>query len=477
MKRFAVLLALAALLAGCASIQPGGAELPTLTVMVLGGSSQDALARISDAVSEITREKIGCTIQFEQSGRGEYEAALNEKALGDELPDVFAMPNQETLLQFVRNGKCRNLEAYLRGDSAWETLIDEENWKTAEIDGLRYAIPFNNDRTHCYGFLMRGDICKALGADVQQITDLNALHELLVQVKEAYPQLYPIVPQYNELTMSPAWDDMGDGLGVLVYRDGGVSDAIELSVATPEFYAWCSAMYQWNREGLVMPDASFNTEPRLALFASGQAFGAFCNLTAYSVGDHAFHLGEEIVAVRLSGYRDDCNESRQSFCVSQNSQYPELCMDFLKLLYQDEDVLNLCIYGQEGIDHTMSPEGVIQPAPEGEVAQYTIAGYCWPNRRNAAPMGGAQETGVDANEQELRSPAVGFAFDKTPVQSKMEVCLSIVERYRPGLLAGELSPDETIPIMLAQLKDAGVDDVIREKQRQYDAWRSEQLAE
>ena len=57
MKRFAVLLALAALLAGCARIQPGGAELPTLTVMVLGGSSQDALARISDAVSEITRKK------------------------------------------------------------------------------------------------------------------------------------------------------------------------------------------------------------------------------------------------------------------------------------------------------------------------------------------------------------------------------------------------------------------------------------
>ena len=95
MKRFAVLLALAALLAGCARIQPGGAELPTLTVMVLGGSSQDALARISGAVSEITREKIGCSIQFEQSGRGEYEAALNEKALGDELPDFLDEEDKE----------------------------------------------------------------------------------------------------------------------------------------------------------------------------------------------------------------------------------------------------------------------------------------------------------------------------------------------------------------------------------------------
>lgn len=471
MKKLIAALTAILVLAGCARQQPEQQEdAPTLTIMTLGGFATEPLARISQALSEITLEEIGCRVSLVQSGRNEYGAALAEKALSNELPDIFAMPNQEELLQFVNNGKCLLLEAYLRQDADWDAVIDAQNWKTVVVGEERYAIPFNNDRLHCFGFLMRADICEELGVDVEKVGDLDSLYELLIQVRDQYPDLYPVVPHYEQVGVGAFWDEMGDGLGVLPYRDGKAVDRIELSVATPEFYEWCQTMYRWNQEGLIMPNASFNTESRLALFASGQAFGGFGNISRWTVSDNSFHLEQTLVTVPLSELRDDCNEARQSFCISASSLYPEESLAFLKLLYTDARVLNLCLYGQEGIDYCLSEEGWVQPLEAVGVQQYTIAGYCWPNRQNAAVLYRPSSFPQSVAQATVVSPAVGFAFDSTPVQSKMEVCATIVERYQPGLLAGELDPDETIPLMLQQLQEAGVEDVLQEKQRQYDQW-------
>ena len=43
-------------------------------------------------------------------------------------------------------------------------------------------------------------------------------------------------------------------------------------------------------------------------------------------------------------------------------------------------------------------------------------------------------------------------------------------KYKNALDCGSLNPEEAVPKMMQELKDAGIDTIIAEKQAQLDAW-------
>ena len=74
------------------------------------------------------------------------------------------------------------------------------------------------------------------------------------------------------------------------------------------------------------------------------------------------------------------------------------------------------------------------------------------------------------NESAVTSKAVGFIFDSSPVKSEVAALDSVLAEYRLGLENGELDPEEYLPKFQQALREAGIEKVIAEKQRQLDAW-------
>ena len=52
----------------------------------------------------------------------------------------------------------------------------------------------------------------------------------------------------------------------------------------------------------------------------------------------------------------------------------------------------------------------------------------------------------------------------------MAAVQSVFDQYRLPLENGVIDPDENLPKFIQALKDAGIDTVIAEKQRQLDEW-------
>ncbi len=52
----------------------------------------------------------------------------------------------------------------------------------------------------------------------------------------------------------------------------------------------------------------------------------------------------------------------------------------------------------------------------------------------------------------------------------MTACANVVAQYYMPLMYAESNIDETLPVFQQALKDAGVDTIIAEKQRQLDEW-------
>ena len=65
---------------------------------------------------------------------------------------------------------------------------------------------------------------------------------------------------------------------------------------------------------------------------------------------------------------------------------------------------------------------------------------------------------------------MGFVFNTSPIQTEVDQCQSVVDKYNNVLLCGFLDPDETIPKFSQELKDAGLDKVITYKQYQLNVW-------
>ena len=61
-------------------------------------------------------------------------------------------------------------------------------------------------------------------------------------------------------------------------------------------------------------------------------------------------------------------------------------------------------------------------------------------------------------------------FDTTPVKAEAAAVQAVMDEYRLPLENGVIDPDENLPKFRQALKDAGIDTVIAEKQRQLDEW-------
>jgi putative aldouronate transport system substrate-binding protein len=78
------------------------------------------------------------------------------------------------------------------------------------------------------------------------------------------------------------------------------------------------------------------------------------------------------------------------------------------------------------------------------------------------------------NEGATLSPGLGFVFDSTPVKSEVAAVVNIDRQYISALDTGSVDIDRVLPDYIQKLKTAGIEVIIKEKQRQFDQFIREQ---
>ena len=80
---------------------------------------------------------------------------------------------------------------------------------------------------------------------------------------------------------------------------------------------------------------------------------------------------------------------------------------------------------------------------------------------------------IQSNEESLSSPALGFVFDPTNVSDQVAAVNNVMSKYYNPLMLHQGDTDELLSNMLKELEQAGVNDIIAEKQKQLDEWLAE----
>ena len=157
----------AALLAGCGERAESAAESgtePMVTVLMPGQSDETACVRISAALSEVTKQKLGFSVSIEQVAPTNYSAELWKRMVCQTMPDLFFLTEDQPLDVYLNQNCILPLSALLEEYPGLKALFSEQQWASRTYYRRIYAVPARAVSMYQIGFLARADWMRELGA-------------------------------------------------------------------------------------------------------------------------------------------------------------------------------------------------------------------------------------------------------------------------------------------------------------------------
>lgn len=170
-----------------------------VTVLMPGQSDETACVRISAALSEVTKQKLGFGVSIEQVAPTNYSAELWKRMVCQTMPDLFFLTENQPLDVYLNQNCILPLSALLEEHPGLKALFSEQQWASRTYYRRIYAIPARAVSTYQVGFLARADWMRELDARPEEITNLDALHDLLMQVRQRRPNAEGVLPDNGQV--------------------------------------------------------------------------------------------------------------------------------------------------------------------------------------------------------------------------------------------------------------------------------------
>lgn len=454
-------------------------EAYTVKMIVAGNATSEICKEVSEAASKITQEKYNTTIELTRPSYGSFEQELTLALSSDEKLDLI--PNFAfDVITGANNGQIIDLDGLLAeyGKDILST-VSEEDFRCTTINGKIFAVPNSKETAMGHGFAMRKDMLEAVNYDISTIKSEADLGPLFEAIKEAYPQTYPFVSDNGNMgEIMVEYDALGDNLGVLINCADENNTTVVNKYETQEFIDSVNLRYKWANEGLILPDASTGTEDAFSIIAAGKGFGYYANIKPGIEGEWTRKVGQDMTVVQISKAYSTTSGVANSWCIPYTSEKPERAMQVLNEIYSNPELANILIYGIEGKTFELIDEenGVIG-YPEGVDASntaYSSDPWQWPNELISYTW---EIDGKDIwkatlafNQEAVQSVAKGFTWDNTNVINEVTSSQNVCDKYVKALMAGSIEPENGIAQLNQELKAAGIDKIIAEKQEQLNKW-------
>ncbi|MCQ4840659.1 ABC transporter substrate-binding protein [Neglectibacter timonensis] len=453
-------------------------------LLVSDGNSKDKEQQVEDAINAILEPALNTTVKFMMVSYADHTEKINlVLASGDKL-DLYE-PFQ-SYDNFYANGYMMDISGYGEYYKDIAELLGEGYMECAQIDGVQYGLPSLKDLAQDTCVIFRTDALEAVNADVNDIKNFDDLHDVLVKLKEAYPDITPLMGGSQgsalgnlrgDFDNNQMADILGNGLGVLM--DPVNSTEVTDYYQSKSYEQLCNYMYAWKQEGLLDRDSLTSG---LDLMRAGKSLCSGYALSPKATAEAGTSAGSDVTAWKV--YVDAnplaMTSNAWTWCVNSNCETPERALEMLNFMYTNKEIQNLLAWGIEGEDYqVISDEGVgvidyMEGQDSGTVNYYQWTKYSFPNNFLQYVMKGTNphqwEEMDEWNKSADISLAMGFNFDATNVTTQIAACTNVVNEYNNALTGGELDPAVALPEFIQKLKSAGIDEIVKEKQTQLDQW-------
>lgn len=447
-------------------------------IVCVGDATTEACEAVAEAASEITMEKFGTRIELVRFGYGTFVEEVNLMLSSGEKLDLYPSFGYNTMTA-ANTGQILDLtdllEEYGQGI---RSQVTEGEWSCVTFDGKIYSVPNNKEKAQGFGIAMRTDMLEAVDYDLDTIKKEEDLEGLFAAVKEAYPETYPLVSDNGQMGYHMIErDELGGDYGFLLNSTEVDRAEVVNYFETQEYADMVQRHYDWSKKGYILPDAANSTENSYDLIAAGKGFSYFTNTKPGIEAEWSRKVGKDMTVLELVPPFKSTSGVANQWYIAHQSERPEKAMQVLNEIYTNPELSNLLINGIEGEHYVKDEAAGVLVYPDGVDAAnttYSSVAWVWPNELNTIPW---EADGADIweqtdafNKSAKESYCMGFVWNNSNVLNEITACNNVKAKYENALNTGSLDPEVALPKMIQELKDAGVDAVVAEKQAQVDEW-------
>lgn len=439
--------------------------------LTASGATSD-LPLIEEKLNEYIEPIIGATVDMTLINVGSYADQVGLMVrTGEPVDLVFGF--QAEMLSYVSQGAVMPLDdllaEYGQGiiDAVGQDVLD-----SCKQQGVLYSIPTLKDMAAGRVFIYNQEVADELGLDFSNVKSEKDLTEIFEIVKEK-TDLVPFAGAGggNKIWENWSWDTLGDQLGVLM--DGGAEPVVVNLFETDYYKELVTMTRDWYLNGYLISDYATSEDTWSARMINKTSFGAINANKPGGLVEIENTVGYDLGQVEiLEEFAMTGNVLNTNWMIPTGSEHPEKAMQFLDLMYSDPYVSSLLINGIEGVHYTADEDGFITTVPDsGYINSHPWAqGNQFISKVYAGNDADVWEQQEEYNKNAKKSVAYGFIFDSSNVTNEITACNNVVAKYRASLECGAVDPEVALPEFNAELKTAGIDTIIAEKQRQLDEW-------
>jgi putative aldouronate transport system substrate-binding protein len=452
------------------------------------GARLDDMALVQEELNKIARVKAGVELTLMPIDWSAWDQQVNLMISGGEKLDLMPVLG-ENYAAAIGQGKLLPMEQYLSG-GAGKALADTVGpvyMGASTVDSHTYGVPSLRDMARSYGLVMRKDLVEKYRIDADSLNTIEDLDRMFAAVKTGEPDMYMIFPQGNwhgiVFQLFHDRDPLGDDLGVLMNRGQGALK-VENLYAAAAYARYVRKIREWYLKGYIPQDAITTPDGGNAMIGAGTLFASCANLKPGYAGENSMTMRYDLVQKDfISPYATTRTVTSLMWTLPVTCKNPQKAVDALSLLYTDADFINLIDWGIEGRHYVKVPgSGNVITYPAGVTFDNTgwdmAAGWIFGDQLKSYVWEGNPPDlyeQLDAfNKNALISKAMGFEYDSSPVKTAVATVTNVVSEYRLSLEYGVADPDIALPRFIKAMEDAGIGEIIAEKQRQLDAWAAAQ---
>lgn len=466
------------------------------------GNGDNASVRegVEAAINEYIEPLIGAKISFHIVGWDDWtDKAVNALQSGEKMDMIFTADWREYGIE-VSGGLLLPLDdlvaEYGQGITSTlpQTFLDG-----VRVNGKLYGIPTNKELCVPEGYIVNVTAAKEIGWDVvaddPTIKTTADLEPWLEKYKALYPEKYPFVMdgaagRWVDEPWCPDWIGMENNviaMKMAANEDGTFDETVYNIFATEEQKAHIELMYKWGQAGYINPENALTTFDYNGTFGRGDFLVFAAPLKGNNIKAAEMYAANATAEFELTEitmqdkYVVTVHSGGSMFGIPVTSKNPEKAMQYINLMHSDATLVNLMLFGKEGVNYTKVNDTQVELISDAN--WYGVHGGAWTvgNTKLQYVL-----TSEDPAKNELlqnyandaiATASLGFRFTKDVVANEIAAVTNVVKEYAPALQCGTVDPadpDMGLDAFNEALEDAGIQVIIDEVNKQYADWKAAQ---
>lgn len=434
-------------------------------------------AKVIDKLNEYLKDKNNVTINAHFFEASEYGTKMPVIISSGQDYDICFAATWGTVnyVQTATTGAFMKLDQNVLEKEAPETLkaIPDMIWDSSKVNGNIYGVPCYKEAGMQYGLMVNADIAREYGIDYKNVKSWEDLEGVLSKLHQKAPDIIGLDPvalwgavNFTQIVSSSV--GVVNIPGHEVFADQKENTVVN-QYAAPEFKDFCNTMHKWFKAGyLPQNPQTYSDDTRNSDDKAGRLFSWVIGYAPDYEKTYSSTVGHNEDYIPLTPVLFQGASNFQ--CISAKSKNQEAALQFLNLVNTDKTVGNLLRHGIEGVHYKMSNGRVEQTDKSYGFDMGWQFGSVFNQNWVSTYPADIAESYENWNAQAVDNPLLGFTFDDSNSKNQIAALTNVVKQYADPLVLGTVDQTQTLSAFLKALNENGVEDLLKEEQKQVDAF-------